>query len=144
MKKLLILCAMFAIACNAPKTDENKGLGEKDTTSNAVKTGADQDEHGCIGSAGYTWSVLKNDCIRAFDEIKLMPVDNHGTYRSAAFLLFNADQSQAELFMPDKKESLILDRTSPDKNIWKNDDFEVTDNGGYVIKQGGNIIYNDK
>ena len=135
---------MFAIACNAPKTADNKGVGEKDTTSSAVKTGADQDEHGCIGSAGYTWSVLKNDCIRPFDEIKLMPVDNHGTYSSAAFLLFNTDKSQAELFMPDKKESLILDRTSPDNNIWKNDAFEVTDDGGYVIKQGGNIIYKDK
>lgn len=30
--------------------------------------GGDRDEHGCIGSAGYSWCEAKNKCIRIFEE----------------------------------------------------------------------------
>jgi hypothetical protein len=30
--------------------------------------GGDKDEHGCIGSAGYTWCELKQKCLRAWEE----------------------------------------------------------------------------
>ena len=30
--------------------------------------GNDRDADGCIGSAGYTWSQIKKDCIRLFEE----------------------------------------------------------------------------
>lgn len=30
--------------------------------------GNDRDPHGFIGSAGYTWSLVKNKCIRIFEE----------------------------------------------------------------------------
>lgn len=30
--------------------------------------GADRDEHGCIGSAGYTWCEVKNKCLRSWEE----------------------------------------------------------------------------
>lgn len=30
--------------------------------------GSDVDQYGCIGSAGYTWCVSKNNCIRLFEE----------------------------------------------------------------------------
>ncbi len=26
--------------------------------------GADRDRHGCIGTAGYTWSEVKQDCVQ--------------------------------------------------------------------------------
>ena len=29
--------------------------------------GSDRDEHGCIGSAGYTWSYALHDCIRLWE-----------------------------------------------------------------------------
>lgn len=29
---------------------------------------SDRDEHGCIGSAGYSWSETKNKCVRAWEE----------------------------------------------------------------------------
>ena len=34
----------------------------------AALVGADRDEHGCIGSAGYTWSEVRKDCIRLFED----------------------------------------------------------------------------
>ncbi len=30
--------------------------------------GNDRDEHGCIGSAGYTWCEVKNKCLRVWEE----------------------------------------------------------------------------
>ena len=37
-------------------------------TPAAPQTGADKDAHGCIASAGYTYSVVRNDCIRLWEE----------------------------------------------------------------------------
>lgn len=30
--------------------------------------GNDRDEHGCIGSAGYSWCALKDKCLRVWEE----------------------------------------------------------------------------
>ncbi len=30
--------------------------------------GGDKDEHGCIGSAGYTWNKTKQECVREWEE----------------------------------------------------------------------------
>jgi len=35
---------------------------------NATLVGGDRDEHGCIGSAGYTWCEAKQKCLRAWEE----------------------------------------------------------------------------
>jgi hypothetical protein len=44
----------------------------KDSTVNQnpqdQKVGGDRDEHGCIGSAGYTWCPEKNKCLRIWEE----------------------------------------------------------------------------
>lgn len=39
-------------------------------TSSPVQriVGGDKDEHGCLGSAGYTWCEEKEKCIRLFEE----------------------------------------------------------------------------
>lgn len=36
--------------------------------NNDVIVGGDRDEHGCIGSAGYTYCVAKDKCIRSWEE----------------------------------------------------------------------------
>ena len=46
---------------------EIKALKEK--ASNKVNiVGSDKDEHGCIGSAGYSWCSVKSKCIRSWEE----------------------------------------------------------------------------
>ena len=34
----------------------------------ARMVGADRDEHGCIGSAGYTWSEEYGQCVRPWEQ----------------------------------------------------------------------------
>jgi hypothetical protein len=37
--------------------------------------GGDRDEHGCIGSAGYSWCELKQKCLRVWEEACAGPSD---------------------------------------------------------------------
>ena len=62
--------------------------------------GADKDAHGCIGSAGYSWSLLKQECVQPFSvaDIRLTDPDNATL---AVYVILSADKSQAELFAAD-------------------------------------------
>ncbi len=52
--------------------------------------GGDRDEHGCIGSAGYTWCEPKQKCLREWEETCEEPMpgsdrDEHGCIGSAGY-----------------------------------------------------------
>jgi hypothetical protein len=103
-----------------------------------IKTGADKDAHGCIASAGYTYSQLKKECIRTFEQkIQLKEFVTKGNYTAAVF--FNNDQSKAEIFLKEEKTSIILNRTA--KGIWKNTTYSLTQNKGYVLRNNQKTIY---
>ncbi len=59
-----------------PNSCVAKAAGAKSFTSGACETtvppvvGDDKDSHGCIASAGYTWSATDNKCIRAWEKRK--------------------------------------------------------------------------
>lgn len=44
------------------------GLFHKTENVQQQMVGNDKDEHGCIGSAGYTWCEVKNKCLRTWEE----------------------------------------------------------------------------
>ena len=48
--------------------------------------GNDRDDHGCKGSAGYTWSYALHDCVRLWEVGKRF---NEGPQQ--VFLVFSAD-----------------------------------------------------
>ncbi len=95
--------------------------------------GNDRDEHGCIGSAGYTWSNLKNRCVQLFAEgIKLIPAgpnatDDLTTLILNSFLVFSNDQMHAELYMPNQKLPILFHQTSTENNEskWISDTYEI-------------------
>lgn len=137
---LLSLLAVTLFACSATQKPST-GTTEKADVTN-LKAGGDKDEHGCIAAAGYTWSVLKNDCVRAFDQHKLMPTEQQGTAVLAAFFLFNADETKAELFLPTEKTGIVLQRSGTEGNyVWKKDDLELFSWKGYVLKKSGKTIF---
>ncbi len=45
-----------------------EGLIIEGESWNKQLVGNDKDEHGCIGSAGYTWCEVKNKCLRTWEE----------------------------------------------------------------------------
>jgi hypothetical protein len=69
--------------------------------------GADRDPHGCIASAGYTWSQLRQSCIRTWQAaIALQALDSTQSATIRAFIL--VQPTQAELFIASEPESIIL------------------------------------
>jgi len=56
---------------------------ETPTPSNQVIVGGDRDEHGCIGSAGYSWCEPKNKCLRIWEEACYISAQQEIQYRLA-------------------------------------------------------------
>ena len=116
LKTLQSLFFFLAICASAyaqtPKKSAPKAA--KVETSKAVDgpiVGNDSDEHGCIGSAGYTWSVVKNECIQIFNSgIRLDAKATNLDKTVSAFIVFKSENedAQAELYLPSAKKSILL------------------------------------
>lgn len=108
------------------------------------KVGNDKDAHGCKGSAGYTYSQIKHDCIRAFEQkIKLKEVKPAGTATFTSSVIFSKDMKQAEVFLPNVKSgSLILNKETK-TNSWKNGSYvlESYKKDRYRLKKDNKAVY---
>jgi hypothetical protein len=104
--------------------------------------GGDRDAHGCIGSAGYQWSVVKNECIRVFETgIRLEPKGAKIDKNLSAFVVFKSDtdEQKAELFLPNSKTSILLTKVGKnDAGTWKNKKYTLTQwKGMYSLENSG-------
>jgi len=71
-------------------------LGCKTTSEKMVtRVGSDRDKHGCIHSAGYTWSEINKTCLRPF-ELKNQLFNADKTY--IASVNISDDGKNAEVF----------------------------------------------
>lgn len=104
--------------------------------------GGDKDKHGCIASAGYTYSIIKKKCIRIFEEkIQLKEVNPTGTSTSNAAVVFDKNKKRAEIFTPNLGQT-ILTRTGKKGNyVWKKGAITLTYHKGYVLKNDGKVIF---
>ncbi|MBO9690597.1 hypothetical protein [Chryseobacterium sp.] len=135
MKKIILLSAMFL---------GSLAFAQK----SAPVLGGDRDVHGCISSAGYTYSQLKNNCIKTFNQkIKLKEVSTDKSYTSMTAIIFNKSMTKAEVFIPDgAAKSIILDKAGKEK-IWKSgshikDSYVLTPHKkSYQIKKNDVVIY---
>lgn len=104
------LVALLFTACGGPATPDN---GTPATDASATP-GADRDIHGCIPSAGETWSELRQACVRLFDDGQRLepatPVEGEAVL--SAFVILSADSAHAELFMPGGEGAVLLERTA--------------------------------
>ncbi|PKF76202.1 hypothetical protein CW752_00295 [Chryseobacterium sp. PMSZPI] len=106
--------------------------------------GADSDKHGCKGSAGFTFSVVKNDCVRLFDEkIQLKEVASKKSYTSGAAVILSTDESKAEVFLPSSTGSIVLSKSpSKNANIYKKGQYTLTrDKDAYTLKKSNKVIF---
>jgi hypothetical protein len=135
MKKTILFSALFiSVFAFAQKTP---------------MVGGDKDVHGCKGSAGYTYSQLRNDCVRVFEQkIKLKEVNPAGSSTSMTAVIFSKNMKKAEIFIPDEAaKSIILDRQGKSK-IWKSgshvkENYVLTPykKTRYQIKKDDIVIY---
>lgn len=126
---LSLICVLSLVACQNKDSKTGDLLEEalEEGKTGVDLIGADVDAHGCKQSAGFTWSQLRGDCIRIFEEgIMLLPVDlDESKAVYAAFVLYNNAKTEIELFLPTKKESILLSKT--DKNTFEKDTLKYDD-----------------
>jgi|SRR5690606_16835106 len=142
MKKLLplLLAGMSLISCEQMMKD--RGEEPEAEPVKKVVIGNDKDAKGCVTSAGYRWSLLKKECIRAYDEgYRLNPVQelkDTGTAYSA-FVVFNDDQSVVEVFLPDSSKTFLLSKT--EEGIYKADNWMLEVKKDYTLSKEGSPLY---
>ena len=114
------------------------------TQTGNTLVGSDKDKHGCIGSAGYTWCEVRKECIRLFEKgIRVKSVESN----QSAFIVFNTDSTLAEVFLPSREKTEILERrTLPSGGYaWNQEDDDTMnirfENRLWTISQRGNFIY---
>jgi hypothetical protein len=105
-KQHIAILSLLVASCSTPS--QQQAITVKTDSIQPTLTGGDKDEHGCIGSAGYQWSEIKNDCIRVF-ELPLQLKSKDST--SIAGVVFANDSSRVELFLTEGKQ--ILEKKDP-------------------------------
>ena len=142
----LLLASSFIIAsCNnkTTKAKEKENTPVTDTTKKQL-VGNDKDEHGCIGSAGYQWSAVLNNCIRIFEAgTRLSAAAAVSDKTVDAFAILSADNTKAEIYVPTLSGSgIILTQTKNNSKIWAKDDWllEKTTKG-LQLKKAGIVQY---
>ncbi|WP_150539410.1 hypothetical protein [Actinobacillus vicugnae] len=70
--------------------------------------GGEKDEHGCLSAAGFSYSVLKQECVQPFDIADIRLAD-HKNDSLAIYVILSEDKSQAELFSASLPKGTILD-----------------------------------
>lgn len=117
---LLFICAaLISISCQS--TSKTTSL-QNDTTE---LLGSVKDQEGCLTSAGYTWSQLKEECIRPFElGIELYNLNTSTSYQTAAYILVDSIQREAEVFVAEANQSVLLEKDSTD--TYTNGKFNLT------------------
>lgn len=141
-KKLTIMVVLMTVFISCKFKDNVKDdakLNKQPKDSTIV--GADQDENGCLASAGYTWSKLNQECVRIFTGIQLNPIGNSTTEDATlcAYVIFNESADKAEIFLPDEK-SFVLDKNAATKS-WICGDYQLFQKNGYILTKFGKTIY---
>jgi len=143
-RKIIVSFFIFfsVISCKWTDQGEEKKK-ENETNAKDVVVGGDKDKDGCLASAGYTWSKLNKECIRIFTGIQLLPVDkskNQDDAVFAAYLLFDESGDNAELFLPNEDDSVIVKREGKGKP-WTNGEWQLIPNNGYRLKKAGKLLF---
>jgi hypothetical protein len=146
MKKTTIFIALVAgllslASCDYILKPKSKSITNSDELKD-VFLGEDSDSNGCVASAGYRWSKINKACIRTFEKgIRLIPANQNNDINEDevdlamvnAYLLFNVDKTEAEVFLGDEKESMVMKKTFED--IYEYERWKLFTNGQYKLEE---------
>ena len=145
--KRIIPALLFAGLLTGCGSGNRTSQTAAETADTAFTVGSDRDGHGCIGSAGYTWSEVRQECIRPFEAGVRMLSATDPEATLCAYLVFSADSAQAELFLPDREATEVLDRRNLPAgghawNVEDDDTFNVRRTADrWIIERRGTTLY---
>lgn len=135
-KSIVLPMLLISLLCNACMAQNNSNK----------EAGGDRDSHGCIGSAGYLWSELKEKCIRLFEDgIRLDPKAEGLDQTTVAYIVFKSldEDAKVELFVPGEKAALLPKVGKDDAGTWKNKKYVLKQwRGMYSLEDSkGKVLY---
>lgn len=142
MKKVfLITVTVIALMACKNKQHEKGATEQKEETVTPVEAEPEPNEKACLYSNGRAESTLKQTCIELVAlDIKLNPLlDGAMTGGDFAYVLFNEDQTKAEIFLPQHDAGIILNKTNTGN--WKSGDYRLISWKGYVIQHHGKAVF---
>ncbi|MBK8567536.1 MAG: hypothetical protein IPN76_30525 [Saprospiraceae bacterium] len=153
---LPLLCCLL-VACNKaqppqqPATEnaaaEQPAPSQPQEKEQPEMVGNDSDEHGCKASAGYTWSLLLNECVRPWEAgVFIEAQDPSLDQTQAAHLITKkgGDLKQIEIYIPKAGKPMLYDLVSDEGSVktWKNGNYVMTRTKGlYELKENGKLLY---
>ena len=108
--------------------------------------GSDRSAEGCIGSAGYTWSQLRQECVRLFEAgVPLYNVEDPAS-TSVAYVVGGGATEPLELFLPDRSSGVLMFFRG---GGWHDDDgrYSLTNTDNDVLElrdSDGKLIYTSR
>lgn len=147
MKKTNLLITLVSMLCLCACGGQGKQNAQEMSADSIEQplVGGSRDAHGCLISAGYTWSEVRKDCIRLFEEgICLEDVEGN-----SCIVVFSSDSARVELFFSNGAANEILDRRSLPKGgfVWNVEDDDTKnlrlENGEWVIRQRNKVVYTE-
>lgn len=144
MKKSLLVLGLLIVvfSCKERVKPTVDNFSDNDQTENIV-VDDQKDDEGCLTSAGYIHSKIKNDCVRLFDiGIRLNPKSNPENENAVlvAYLILSEDSFEAEVFLPSQEASVIFLRTA-EGQPWVYQDWQLVANEGYVLKKNEEVLF---
>lgn len=106
-----------------------------------IIVGGSKDEHGCIPTAGYTFSFSRNECVRPFEHIKLISSQNPAA-TLGGFIVMANDNESLDLYLPNRVHELLTleseyiytDNSSKYKVIKEDKNVQVFDGEVLIYK----------
>jgi len=139
MKKTYIIIVLFLALSSCDFFKSSKETKPKEPKKDLV-LGGDKDKDGCLSSAGYTWSKLNKECVRAFSGIQLLPKVTTDDETLCAYVLFSESGDQAELFLPNGDKSIILERKGKN-TTWIYKEWQLIPSNGYQLKKSDELVF---
>lgn len=140
MKNTIALLVVL-LAFGSCKLKDSPEAIQEEKANAAVKDSTavnDKDENGCLASAGYIWSKVNKECVKVFSGLQLNPIaqPDNADETLSAYVLFSQDLKEAEVFLPNETNTIVLKGNDKTK-VWILDDWQLMATHGYVLKKGG-------
>lgn len=110
-KMALLSFFVLSISCQSKKTNDTENA--ENPPGNEVQPGSDRDANGCIPSAGYLYSIVREGCIRPWEEgtpFEIYQPEKARQQPQTVFVVLSEDKSLAEIIWGGTDKPAILER----------------------------------
>lgn len=143
-KPAFILIASLCLFSSCDYIMKKRETGkEGSATDTKIVLGNDKDENGCVASAGYRWSIIKEECIRPLEECyrlnSIEQLESESDIKSV-FVVFEEDGNRAELFLPNSTKSIMLKKDTKN-GPYKDGHWSLFAQNGYKLSKDGRLQF---